>query len=69
MMTARNIELCLKNKYGIMVGEKKLEDLKQKVRKCKKCSLWKTRINALPGEGNSNARVMLVAQAPGENED
>jgi len=31
--------------------------------------LWETRINALPGEGNYNARVMLVAQAPGENED
>jgi uracil-DNA glycosylase family 4 len=48
---------------------KKLEVLKQKIRKCKKCRLWETRINALPGEGNSNARVMLVAQAPGENED
>jgi len=48
---------------------KKLEDLKQKIRKCKKCRLWETRINALPGEGNYNARVMLVAQAPGENED
>jgi uracil-DNA glycosylase family 4 len=47
----------------------KLEDLKQKIRECKKCRLWKTRINALPGEGNYNARVMLVAQAPGENED
>ena len=31
--------------------------------------MWETRINALPGEGNYNARVMLVAQAPGENED
>jgi uracil-DNA glycosylase family 4 len=48
---------------------KKLEDLKQKIRECKKCRLWETRINALPGEGNYNARVMLVAQAPGENED
>lgn len=47
----------------------KLEDLKQKIRECKKCRLWETRINALPGEGNYNARVMLVAQAPGENED
>ena len=47
----------------------KLEDLKQRIRECEKCRLWKTRINALPGEGNSNARVMLVAQAPGENED
>jgi uracil-DNA glycosylase family 4 len=47
----------------------KLEDLKKKIRECKQCRLWETRINALPGEGNYNARVMVVAQAPGENED
>jgi uracil-DNA glycosylase family 4 len=47
----------------------KLEDLNQKIRECKQCRLWETRINALPGEGNCNARVMLIAQAPGENED
>ena len=47
----------------------KLEDLKQGIRECKKCRLWETRINALPGEGNYNTKVMLVAQAPGENED
>jgi uracil-DNA glycosylase family 4 len=48
---------------------KKLEDLRQKIRECEQCRLWETRINALPGEGNYNARVMLLAQAPGENED
>ncbi len=48
---------------------KKLEDLKKEIRKCKNCRLWKTRRNSLPGEGNHNARLMLVAQAPGENED
>jgi uracil-DNA glycosylase family 4 len=47
----------------------KLEDLKQKIRECTQCRLWETRINALPGEGNYNAQVMLVAQAPGANED
>jgi uracil-DNA glycosylase family 4 len=48
---------------------KKLQDLKEEIRRCKKCRLWKTRRNALPGEGNPNARLMLIAQAPGENED
>lgn len=47
----------------------KFQDLREKVRKCEKCRLWKTRRNALPGEGNLNARLMLVAQAPGQNED
>lgn len=48
---------------------KKLEDLKKEIKRCRECRLWKTRRNALPGEGNPHARLMLVAQAPGENED
>jgi uracil-DNA glycosylase family 4 len=46
-----------------------LDDLKQRIRECKECRLWETRTNALPGEGNCNSRVMLVAQAPGQMED
>jgi len=46
-----------------------IEDLNEKIRKCKKCRLSETRINALCGEGNLNARLMLIAQAPGENEN
>jgi len=46
-----------------------IEDLNEKIRKCKKCRLSETRINALCGEGKLNARLMLIAQAPGENED
>lgn len=47
---------------------KTLEDLKE-IRRCRKCRLRKTRRNALPGEGSPYARLMLVAQAPWENED
>ncbi len=47
----------------------KINRLNEEIRKCKKCSLYKTRTNALCGEGRLNARVMLIAQAPGENED
>jgi uracil-DNA glycosylase family 4 len=47
----------------------KLEKLNQKIRKCKKCSLWKTRKNAVPGEGPVNAKLMIVGQAPGAEED
>jgi DNA polymerase len=46
-----------------------IEDLNEEIRKCKKCRLSETRINALWGEGNLNAKLMLIAQAPGENED
>lgn len=39
------------------------------IKKCRKCGLWKTRIEAVPGEGPKNARLMLIGQAPGKNED
>jgi len=43
--------------------------LKEEIKHCDKCLLSETRKNALPGEGNPEARVMLIAQAPGEKED
>ena len=36
---------------------------------CVQCQLSVTRIHALPGEGGLNARLMLIALAPGEKED
>ena len=46
-----------------------MEELNQAIRTCRGCRLAETRTNALCGEGDVRARVMLVAQAPGENED
>jgi uracil-DNA glycosylase family 4 len=46
-----------------------LEELAAEIRVCPKCRLAETRINAVPGEGNPNARIMFVGEAPGENED
>ena len=59
MMTARNIELCLKNKYGIMVGEITLEDLKQKVRKISKEKL-KVSGRSLETGRKKTASILLV---------
>jgi len=36
---------------------------------CVKCSLWKTRKNAVPGEGNPESQIMFVGEAPGYWED
>ena len=36
---------------------------------CTKCLLWKTRKNAVPGEGNSESPVMFIGEAPGQSED
>lgn len=36
---------------------------------CRKCRLFETRKNAVPGEGSENTKVMFVGEAPGEQED
>jgi len=36
---------------------------------CTKCPLWKTRKNAVPGEGNPESPVMFIGEAPGQSED
>lgn len=41
----------------------------EEVRECAKCSLWKGRRNAVPGEGNIDAVVVFVGEAPGYWED
>lgn len=47
----------------------RMRALNQEIRSCTRCSLWLTRRNALCGEGDLKARLMLVAQAPGRMED
>jgi uracil-DNA glycosylase family 4 len=43
--------------------------LNAEIESCTKCRLWLTRHNPLCGEGNLEARLLLVAQAPGVKED
>ena len=44
----------------------KLNDL---IRSCNKCRLSETKTNAVVGEGNLDSRLILIAQAPGRDED
>lgn len=46
-----------------------MEELESKIKICTRCDLYRTRTNAVPGEGPSNADVMLVGEAPGYWED
>jgi uracil-DNA glycosylase len=48
---------------------KELEKIAEEVRKCCCCGLVSTRNKAVPGEGNPNARIMFVGEAPGADED
>jgi DNA polymerase len=49
--------------------KKELEKLNQEIRNCKKCPLWKTRKNTVPGEGPVNAKIIILGMAPGVEED
>ena len=46
-----------------------LVELNSKIRECEKCRLYETRTYAICGEGNIHAKIMLIAQAPGKEED
>jgi len=46
-----------------------LERLHARIKECRKCRLWKSRRNAVPGEGNARAEIMFIGQAPGRTED
>jgi len=43
-----------------------IDELNRRIKECKKCRLSETRTNVLCEEGNLNAKIMLIAQAPGE---
>jgi uracil-DNA glycosylase family 4 len=46
-----------------------LEVLNLEIRSCTLCDLCQDRILAVPGEGPSHAEIMLVGEAPGNEED
>lgn len=48
---------------------KSLKDLKENIKNCKKCLLWKNRKYPVFGEGPKNARIMLIGLGPGYNEN
>ena len=52
-----------------MKDSKKLLNLAREIKRCKKCRLWKTRKNTVPGEGPINAKILFIGQAPGNEED
>ena len=46
-----------------------LFSLAEDIRKCTACPLWKGTTLAVPGDGAKNAKIMIVGEAPGEEED
>ena len=46
-----------------------LQTLNTIIKNCKKCKLHETRINTVFGDGSTNAKVMIIGEAPGKDED
>jgi uracil-DNA glycosylase family 4 len=46
-----------------------LEKLDEQIKTCRKCRLWQGAKNEVPGEGPLQAKLMLVGQNPGAEED
>lgn len=45
------------------------EELESSCKSCRKCGLCATRTNVVFGVGNRQAKLMLIGEGPGENED
>src|SRR4030042_210506 len=51
------------------LSSKRLVAIASEVLVCTKCPLSETRRNAVLGEGNAKAEIMLIGEAPGRSED
>ncbi|HEU4564954.1 MAG TPA: uracil-DNA glycosylase family protein [Gemmatimonadaceae bacterium] len=48
---------------------KTLEEVAALVARCRRCDLYRTARNPVPGEGDPHARLMCIGEAPGAKED
>ncbi len=46
-----------------------LEELYQEIKSCKSCNLWQCATQAVLGEGPQDAKIMIIGEAPGREED
>jgi len=46
-----------------------MQELNKEINSCKKCELWKTRNKPLVGDGPVNAKILVIGESPGYNED
>ncbi len=46
-----------------------LAQLQEEMKGCKACSLCRSRVKSVPGEGSESAKVMFIGEAPGFHEN
>jgi DNA polymerase len=69
VQTRSPVSNVLKNARDICSTAQTLEELKALLMKFDGCSLKNTANSTVFGEGNTNAKVMLIGEAPGADED
>lgn len=52
-----------------MEAVEKLDALREQISVCTRCELHRAATNPVPGEGNPDARILLIGEAPGFHED
>ena len=58
-----------KNGITHNVSDDSLEKIASEVIGCQLCKLSRSRKNAVPGDGQTSAKVIFIGEAPGKNED
>ena len=51
------------------MSNEQLASITKQIEKCQRCNLYKAATHAVPGSGNSDAKVVFIGEAPGFNED
>lgn len=46
-----------------------LKDITAEIGRCRKCRLYETACQGVPGEGDPEAGILFIGEAPGKNED
>jgi len=46
-----------------------IKQVEANVKACRKCRLYQTAKNPVPGEGNINSEIIFIGEAPGQTED
>jgi len=62
-------EVFLGERYEVRDKRSLLEAIRRQVFQCRKCPLYRTKTNYVFGDGNPDAGLMLVGEAPGRDED
>jgi DNA polymerase len=53
----------------LSMSQESLRRLEDQISACRLCPLWQARVHTVPGAGPAPARIMLVGEAPGREED